>query len=196
MAGFFIIMKNTGLISIILFLLTGLTASQSRTNLEVFYDLVDSSVSMLPEDIKEKKAAVYAGSNILLQNYIFNKLRQRYGEISVSEKDSDISYAVENIKLEYGEIFRKKFLGDYYIERNFLLKGNAVSTGSLNTIDFNLVYRDTVKFDNVAELENNLHPFTKAPLPAEPFLQGIIEPVVAIGAAATAVILFFIIRSK
>jgi hypothetical protein len=189
-------MKKTGFLLIIFLLLTGLSAAQSRTNLEVFYDMVDSSVSMLPADIKEKRAAVYAGNNILLQNYIFTRLRQRYGEITVSEKDFDISYAVENIKLAYGEIFRKKFLGDYYIERNFLLKGNAVSTGSFSTVDFNLVYSDTVKFDNVAELENNLHPFTKAPLPAEPFLQGIIEPVVAIGAAATAVVLFFIIRSK
>jgi len=48
----------------------------------------------------------------------------------------------------------------------------------------------------VKSLENPNHPFTKGNIPAEPFFESIPEPVLAIGTAATAVILFFILRSK
>jgi hypothetical protein len=181
----------------IIFLITGLSAAQnSRTNLEVFYSLLDSSVSMLPERIEEGRVAVYTGNNALLYNHIIEKINQRYGDIKIADSDFELSYVLENIRMNYGEIFRKKFLGDYFIERNFLLEGNAVISGNYGTINFNLAYSDTVLFDELSYLENELHPFTRAAVPAEPLFQGIIEPVVAIGTAAAAVVLFFLIRSR
>jgi hypothetical protein len=180
----------------IIFLLTGYSVSQSRTNLEVFYNLIDSSISLLPQKVEEGNIAVYTGNNMLLYNYAVEQLNKRYGSLTVSEQDVSFSYVIENAELSYGEIFRKKFLGDYYIQRNFQLKGNAVSAADTRTVHFELAENDTVKYDQLHSLENSLHPFTKAPVPAEPFFQGLIEPIVAIGTAATAVILFFIIRSK
>jgi hypothetical protein len=176
-------------------LFAGLLPAQSRTNLEVFYSLIDSSISLLP-DINAKTGSVYTGNNAMLYNYVVQKLKARYNGFEVSGKEFEISYALEKIKLEYGEIFRKRFLGDYFIERNFLVEGTAVADGSSSVNSFSIAFSDTAALDDLGLLENDLHPFTKASVPAEPLLAGIIEPVVAIGAAAAAVVLFFIVRSK
>lgn len=184
------------IILLLIFLtLPGLSAAQSRTNLEVFYSLIDSSINLFPREIKPLTVSVYSGNNILLYNYIFNRIADKYPGIKDSAK-ADLSYAVEDVKLTYGDIFRKKFLGDYYVERNFLLKGNWLAPGETLHRDFSLSVTDTIKYDDLKDVENSLHPFTKAELPGEPFLQGIIEPVVAVGTAAAAVILFFVLRSK
>jgi hypothetical protein len=179
-----------------LILYSGYSASQSRTNLEVFYSLVDSTISMLPVNPEEVSISVYTGSNMLLYNYIVEQLNNKYSSLTVSEEGALLSYAVENAELTYGEIFRKKFLGDYYIERNFRLKGSLVSSADIRTVHFDLTETDTVKYDELHYLENSMHPFTRAQVPAEPFFQGLIEPVIAITTAAAAVVLFFVIRSK
>jgi len=55
---------------------------------------------------------------------------------------------------------------------------------------------DTVKVEDINSLENPAFPFTQASVPPEPFLSGIAEPIIAIGTAALAVVLFFTIRSE
>jgi hypothetical protein len=181
---------------IISLLFTGISASQDRTNLEVFYELIDSSITMLPDLEGNINVALYTGNSILLYDYVYFKLNKRYGSVEVTDKDYSVSYILEKINLDYQDVFRKKFLGDYYVIRNFLIEG-AVSASEKSFRDnFRLTVTDTVKLDNIHLLENELHPFTKAAMPSEHFSDSIVEPVVAIGTAAAAVVLFFIIRSK
>jgi hypothetical protein len=183
---------------IILFLVSSVAAfSQSRTNLEVFYTLIDSSINLMPPDIpEESNVSIYPSENYLLYNYAYTKLSERYSSLKLGRDKFYLSYVIENISLNYSDIFRKKFLGDYFVERNFLLEGNFIIPSEEIKQNFNLSFRDTIRYDDVVHAENRMHPFTRGELPAEPFFQGIFEPVIAIGTAATAVVLFFILRSK
>ena len=75
-------------------------------------------------------------------------------------------------------------MGNYYISTNQQVK------------DFNLSTKDTINVEDVEIIEDRSYPFTQGELPAEPFFSSILEPVVAISAAAVTVILFFSVRSK
>jgi len=191
-------MKNrTAVFILIYFILTGIVSAQSKSNLDVFYKLIDSTLTFLPGELPSNSSLSLApGNPNLLYNYIYSRLSTKYREIKINDKDFYLSYALEDLKLSYGEIFRKKFLGDYYINRNFNLKGNFIIPEKQIHRDFNLAYEDTVKLDDLKGLENEMHPFTRSEIPPEPLFQGIIEPIVAIGTAAAAVVLFFVLRSK
>jgi len=62
--------------------------------------------------------------------------------------------------------------------------------------NFKFNYIDTVDANKIKNIEDPAIPFTQAALPAEPFFSSIYEPVIAVGAAALTVILFFTVRSK
>jgi hypothetical protein len=81
--------------------------------------------------------------------------------------------------------------------RHSAVFGNYLLTFSENgktKFEFSAV--DTVKVEDVKLLENESFPFTQSNIPAEPFMSGIAEPLIAITAAAAIIILFFSIRSK
>jgi len=177
-------------------LFTAYAAAQSMKNQDVFCSLIDSSIALLPDDIPENSNfTIYTGNNAFIYNYVFKKLKQVY-TAGISDSTTGISYVLEDIRLSYGDIFRKKFLGDYYLERNFYIRGNFVVPASGESRDFNYTYRDSVKLEEVRDLENPNLPFTRGEIPSEPFLEGLPEPVIAVGTAAAAVILFFVLRSK
>ena len=112
-------------------------------------------------------------------------------------KYSIIDFAVENAAVKYGDVFRDGLLGDFYTTRNFAFKGNYVIEGNEKTVkNFNYVFKDSVIIDEINNLENNSYAFTRSDIPPEPFLSNFYEPVIAVGAAAVAVFLFFAIRSK
>jgi hypothetical protein len=190
-------MKNFKRLIFFTIICPGILYAQDKTNLDMFLALVDSSVSILPESIPEYvTVSVYTGNNYLLYNYIFGKINSRYTNVQPADSSFYLSYVLENVKLEYGDVFRKKFLGDYYIERIFNLDGNYVILQNNISQEFSYSITDTVKMDNLKSLENHLHPFTRGDIPPEPFFQGILEPVIALATAATAVVLFFVLRSK
>ena len=118
----------------------------------------------------------------------------------ITEKNNNllsVSYTIDRAKTEYGEIFRDGFFGDYFIQRKISLGGNYfIRTNSGSFKEFNIAVEDTIRYDEINEVENNSFPFTKGEVPSEPFFSGLFEPVVAIGTAALAVVLFFTIRSK
>lgn len=190
-------MHKSGKYFICLFMLfTASAAAQSIKNQDVFCSLIDSSVALLPDDIPENSNfSVYAGNNAFFYNYVFNKLNSLYAP-ALTDSTIGISYVLEDLKLSYGEMFRKKFLGDYYLERNFLIMGNFVVPSSGESRKFTYTYKDSVKVEEVRDLENPNLPFTRGEIPSEPFLEGLPEPVIAVGTAAAAVILFFVLRSK
>ena len=94
-------------------------------------------------------------------------------------------------------MFRDGFLGEYFVLRKISLSGSYNFSGKkIFTQDFSYLLQDTVGVDDITLLENSAYPFTQGKLPPEPFFSGILEPLVAVGTAALAVILFFTIRSK
>lgn len=185
-----------------IFLLSVVTASaQQKTNLSVFKDLVDTSVtqaiSLIPGNVKDIKYELSRGPFAVFNSVIISALSER-GYNLVSEGNYfELQYFINTAATAYGEAYRDGFLGDYYVPRRIILTGGYNFSGrTIFTKKFSYSYQDTVNVDSIGSVENSAYPFTQARLPAEPIFPGIIEPVIAIGTAALAVILFFTIRSK
>ena len=182
-------------------LLLGTLLSQTKTNLEVFYTLVDSSVAQFiyfsnPSakiKVELNNGDVYS----IFNNRILGNLNTK-GIVPANEKSDSLpifSYTIEKPSTQYTQIFRDGFLGSFLVQREISLKGNYFYSGSVKK-DFNFEYMDTIKVDDIKNLENISFKFTNATLPPEPFFIGLFEPVVALGTAAAAVILFFTVRSR
>ena len=104
---------------------------------------------------------------------------------------------MEKAEVEYSEQERDGWFGDYFVPRTVFLQGNYFNSYSGKGLqEFNISVMDTVNVENIGEFENDSFPFTKGEVPAEPFFSSLLEPVIAIGVAAAAVVLFFSVRSK
>lgn len=175
--------------------------AQEKNNLQVFNELVDSSisqaVSFIPDSVKKIKFESDNGTFAIFNSEVISGLSKR-GYMLVTESNSfEFQYVIKDAGTSYGEIYRDGFLGDYYVLRKIILSGSFNFSGkTVYTGDFDYSSQDTIKAENVVSLENSAYPFTRGKLPAEPFFSGILEPAIVIGTAALAVILFFTIRSK
>ena len=182
-------------------LFMGTLFSQTKTNLEVFYSLVDSSVAQFvclsnpPAKIKVEmnNGDVYS----IFNNQLLGDLKNKGIVPATQMRDSLplFSYTIEKPLTQYTDIFRDGFLGPFLVQREISLQGNYFYSGS-GKKEFYYSYSDTVKVDDIKNLENISFKFTNSTLPPEPFFTGLFEPVVALGTAAAAVILFFTVRSR
>ncbi|RPI71112.1 MAG: hypothetical protein EHM47_10935 [Ignavibacteriales bacterium] len=196
-------------ISVFFFLLLSISGSfsnsvnaQPKTNLDVFYTLVDSTVdifiSRIPQTSDSVKLELTLGSSYsIFGNKIISSLHTSGKYLTEDKNAVTINYIMDDAKVAYGEIFRDGFFGDYYIQRKINVRGNfLVSNQSSSYKEFNISYNDSIRYDEVNLVENESYLFTKGQLPPEPFFSGLFEPIVALGTAALAVILFFTVRSK
>ncbi len=176
--------------------------AQEKTNLEIYNELVDSSVvnliSFIPDSIKTLNIEMNTGTSFeVFNSEIISDLTKEGYKLISNDEAFKIQYLIKDASVNYGEIYRDGFLGDYYTPRFIHLSGNFNLMGkTIVTREFNYSGKDTVKVDNVKNIENFAYPFTQGKLPSEPFFSGILEPIFAVGTAALAVILFFTIRSK
>ncbi|MDR3611909.1 MAG: hypothetical protein P4L27_15165 [Ignavibacteriaceae bacterium] len=187
---------------------TGSLCSQTKSNLDVFYALADSSVNMIAQNVtlpslklkvEFNNGGVYSVFNNHILEYLISKKT-----IFVPEKNENVavlSYTIEKAVTEYSDLFRNGFLGPYMVQRKLSLKGNYFITtpGKINSnhsSEFIYYQMDSVQVDELKNLENNSFKFTNGTIPPEPFFTGLFEPVFALSTAAAAVILFFTVRSK
>ena len=176
------------------------------TNLQIFYKLADSSasnlVTQIPASPKKIKLNLTLGNSYkIFTDEIISSLNNKGVKIlSENSKDSsyiDINFTIDNAKVSYNDLFRKSIFGEFYTTRNLTLSGNyIVFSSDVKTHNFNFSYADTVSISDIKNIENPSYPFTQSQLPAEPFISSIYEPVIAVGASALTVILFFTVRSK
>jgi hypothetical protein len=205
----FNIKAGAGMISlrlIFFIFLSTVTFSQSKTNLQLFYESVDSVVDSISKELNFTKQPVQLNLNLgveysLFSNSIYNSLQEN--RINYSEnRNSGLSEIVVNIVLEkcevdYGEPFKDGLFGSYFLQRNIRLSGNySVRDFDFRLKRFSILKSDTVAVDEIKKIENPSFPFTEGKVPEESFFSGITEPLIAVGSAAIAVILFFSIRSK
>ena len=195
------ILSHSFRLLLISMLYIGSLLSQTKTNLEVFYNLVDSSVTQFvyfsnpPAKIKVEmnNGDVYS----IFNNQLLGDLKNKGIVPATQMRDSLplFSYTIEKPLTQYTDIFRDGFLGPFLVQREISLQGNYFYSGS-GKKEFYYSYSDTVKVDDIKNLENISFKFTNSTLPPEPFFTGLFEPVVALGTAAAAVILFFTVRSR
>jgi hypothetical protein len=182
--------------------------AQSKTNLDVFYSLSDSAVYSSIDNLHispgKLNVRIISGDTFsVLQNHMLMTLESKKIDVvrDASPGAAELCYTVENAACSYSDIFRNGFLGQYNVKRELSLKGNysffsSPGAGSSHNFKFNYNYIDTVKLDDIKDLENISYRFTTGTIPAEPFFTGLFEPIFALGTAALAVTLFFTVRSK
>lgn len=180
--------------------------SQTKTNMTVFKNLVDSSASVIskaiPADRRNLSFNFVFGNeyDLFKDHFLTYFINKNYTILAQSNKDQkvlNIDYTIDNAKVKYGDIFRSGFLGSFKVPRIINFSGSYVINSNPSTGEkFNYTYTDTVNYGNIHDLENASYPVTNGNIPPEPFLGGLLEPVVAIGTAAVVIFLFFAIRSK
>lgn len=178
--------------------------SQITSNLDQFYTLVDSASDLLIKDLGDVKK-VNLELNFGVDYSVFaNKVRgkllrngiQLVGDNPAEENFVRVNFVVDNSFVGYSEPEKDGVFGDFFTERNIELSGNYYISNRSKVKDFKLTVIDTINVENVEEVENRSFPFTQGELPQEPFFSSLMEPIVAIGAAAITIILFFSVRSK
>ena len=180
--------------------------SQTLTNLEVLYSLNDSLISRINNELPKGAESIRLKLNLGDAYSIFaNQIRGAFTEDGIEIVPSDtnntilpeINIVMDNAGVEYGELDRSGWFGDYYVPRTVFISGNFFNSTSANQIsDYFISVTDTVRVNDINTLENESFAFTRGQIPTEPFFSSIWEPVIAIGIAAAAIILFFSIRSQ
>lgn len=187
---------------LIILLSTVSVHSQSKTNLEIFFSQIDSAGKEIFSNISDKNTPVkinfLSGSEYsILENRLTSSLIKSGLKISSDENGSlKLNFVITEASVKYNDSFRDGLFGDIFVERTVDLNGNFLIPEKNLSKDFSYSSMDTIKYDQLNEIENRAYPFTQNNHPTEPFLSSLIEPIIAVGAAATAVILFFTIRSK
>jgi len=179
---------------------------QTKTNISIYNELVDSSVisliNNLPIGEKEINLKLELGESYsFFQNRILYDLNEKKIKVNLFptliEGNSRVNYVLEELNVEYSDIEREGLFGEFMMPRELTLKGNFnISKENIFTKNFNYTFLDTVNVKAVNDIENGSYSFTKGEMPSEPFFSSITEPVIAISSAAVAIILFFTIRSK
>ncbi len=196
-------------IFLLLFFFSGnvyLSECQSKDNLSIFYNLIDSAstdvIRNLPAGSKFIKLDLTLGTAYsVFTNKVIEDFKNK--RITISNNDlhdsssNAVNITIEKADVSYKDMFRKNLLGSFYVPRYFNLSGSYSIIGKSTLVKkIQYVYIDTVSYDQLKNLQNISYPFTESEIPAEPFISSFWEPVVAVGATALAVILFFTIRSK
>ncbi|MCL6493781.1 MAG: hypothetical protein K6T54_03260 [Ignavibacterium sp.] len=175
---------------------------QSKTNLEIFFSQIDSAGKEIFSNISDKNTPIkinfLSGSEYsILENRLTSSLIKNGLKISPDENSSlKLNFAINEASVKYKDSFRDGLFGDVFVERTVVLNGNFLIPEQNLSKDFSYSSADTIKYEQLSDIENRAYPFTQNNHPSEPFLSSLIEPIIAVGAAATAVILFFTIRSK
>lgn len=192
-------MKKIFLIALILIsAITNEVAAQKKSNLEQVFALVDKSAE-----------SILTNSAINKFTFVFNspdeykllepRALKNFGGKIDNSSDTALVYTITNVRVDYGEMFRDWFLGDFKMHRSINLTGDYLLKGNGKIIlsdSFSESVEDTVYYAEINRLENNSLPFTKGELPEEPFFSGLLEPVVAVSSIVVAVYLLFTVRSK
>ena len=188
---------------IVVFLSVDLSAQQPDTNLNIFYSMIDSSVTDFISKVPQSEESIKLDLNLgkdysAFTNKVIAKIISFGKKISNgNDESSNVNYIINKAEVTYGDIYRNGFFGSFYLPRNLFLKGNYTVEGDSTVFKgFSYSYNDTLKYDDIKNVENDSFPFTKGEIPPEPLLSSLFEPIVAIGVAAVAVILFFTVRSK
>ncbi|MBK7631332.1 MAG: hypothetical protein IPJ23_11650 [Ignavibacteriales bacterium] len=189
---------------VLLLLCQSVAYSQTKSNLNQFYTLIDSASSQLLKDLGDAKKVNlelnFGTDYSVFANQVRGKLLrnniQLVGDNSEDKNFVRVNFVVDNSFVCYTEPEKDGIFGDFYTERTIEISGNYFISNNPQVKDFKLAVTDTINVEDVENLENRSYPFTRGELPPEPFFSSLLEPIVAIGAAAVTVILFFTVRSK
>ncbi len=191
-------------LTLFLLFFTVIVQAQHKTNLDVFYSLIDSSLQNISQKINIKNQS-HCGISIGLpgelnffNSYLQSKLSTSNPEIEFifSNEKPDLLFRIEQSVVKYSNLEKQGFFGDYTIERNFFLQGSFLFTNDVAEENFKYTFKDTIFYSEIEEVENAQLQFTQG-LKKDSFsINGIWEPIIVLSLAATVIYLFFSVRSK
>jgi hypothetical protein len=178
--------------------------AQTVTNLDRFYSVVDSASTSFVDDlgnIKEVELELGLGTYYaVFANQVRSKILRNGIKLSSSNDSSGniekVNFTIGECSVKYSQPERDGLFGDYFTDRTIEVQGNYFVPSNQKVKEFNIAKKDRVNVDDVEKIENRSYPFTHGDLPPEPFFSSLLEPIVAVGAAAITIILFFSVRSK
>ena len=180
--------------------------AQVKTNLNVVDQLVEKTVTeikgALPGESNNLEFNYYSSEEmmILKSSFVSSLLKNGYKIIADGNKESSkLELTLNSVDVNYTDTFRDGLFGNYLVERKIDLTGNYFISkdGKISdVVEFENTSLDTLDYELIQTVENRALPFTRSELPAEPFFSSLLEPAIAIGAAAVTIYLFFTVRSK
>ncbi len=178
--------------------------AQDDDNLSVINKLLLQSVSKIDSVYKSKHNAgvkIFVPEKLkqLEPNLISAFKSNGYSVNPQNEKSGLVNYTLIDAGVIYKNSFMDGIFGNVIVEREVKLNGAFFlesSDGVEAPVYFNLSNIDSVRANDVNNLENKSIPFTQGEIPPAPMLSNLIEPIIIVGTLITTVILLFTVRSK
>ncbi|MCX6169116.1 MAG: hypothetical protein NTX65_07250 [Ignavibacteriales bacterium] len=192
-------------VSILFFIPILFLNAQTQNNIDVIYNLIERSVAQADSLLGGKQAINLSVTTAAPLEILKPKVLQLFSNrgylltASGAESAIPVNYTITSATVEYNNSFTNGFFGNIGLERKLTLKGsfNVVESGQIiKPVEFTESVTDTVKLDEISNLENKSIPFTQGQIPSEPLLSTFWEPIIVVGTLIVTVILLFTVRSK
>ena len=175
-----------------------------KTNFELADSLIYLSVKNIAENVNNDVEYTLKFNSsedyLILKAKVISHLQKYKFELNENlDNEQILNYNIDEVRINYSEVFRDGFLGTFLVNRKGELKGSYyISNNNIigPTKEFYYYITDSLVYADISKFENIAYSFTKADLPEVPFFSSALEPALAIGTAAVAVYLFFNIRSE
>jgi hypothetical protein len=186
---------------IVLFIaIVSVNFAQPEKNLDLFFNLVDSSYNEIKNDIPQSVKVDFEGDTefgILKNRFIYNFSKDSKEDNSGSE--NQLKLIIQNAEVKYIYSDAGNIVSGYDVNRRISLKCSYIiyENGKMNISgEFEKSIVDTVEYDHIPGIETSGLNFTKGSLPEESFMSGLVEPLIAVAAVVTTIYLLFTVRSN
>lgn len=188
---------------LICFSVNSILLPQIKTNFEVVDSLLKKSGKEISKDLETNSEYylnfIAPNDYTTLENKLIEAFQKENLKISTNDLSPKINYSLDQIKLNYSDIFRDGLFGSFLVKRSTSLSGSWYINDEVklgDTESFVYTFSDTISYSEISLVENIAYSFTTSEIPEEPFFSSSVEPAIALGSAAIAIYLFFNIRSK
>jgi hypothetical protein len=192
-------------ISILFFIPILFINAQTQNNIDVIYNLIERSVlkadSLLGSEHTINLSVTTAPPLETLKPKVIQLFSNRGYLLKTSGNESvvPVNYTITSAAVDYNNSFTDGFFGGIRLERKITLIGSITIVKSDQVIkpaEFTETSIDTVKLDEISNLENRSIPFTQGQIPTQSLLSTFWEPIIVVGTLIVTVILLFTVRSK
>lgn len=172
-----------------------------QTNFDICQDLINKTVIKIDSLINEKEINLVIISPLKLEQIkpIIKNSFAKNGYKFINDNTNVVVYFVSDFIVNYKNVFSRGFFGNNKIERKIFLRGSVLIPAVFNIskpYDFSFEYTDTLKHEDIVNVEDTSKDFVHGEIPEPPLLKNLFEPILIVGTLITTVILFFTVRSK
>ncbi|MFA6438638.1 MAG: hypothetical protein WCX28_04975 [Bacteriovoracaceae bacterium] len=196
-------------ITIVLFFSSLCTAEEhesAATHREIFFQLSDSVMFDVSQKLKAYRSIAMVTRRDSFTSYyqplfVHGLMSQNIPLfLNTDSTETTLELTVRESSIFHGEAFYQSFLGHRSIERRivFTITGTLISVQEgkiLWSKQFSRTFSDTVRYDQLEQLDYSVPPVTAYVRSELSFFDSIVEPVIVTIASGVAIYLFFTIRS-